>query len=413
MNIPQLLSPVGSFDGLQAAINAGADAIYFGVEQLNMRAKSVNGFCIADLKNVSDKCHANKVACYLTLNTILYDHDIQLASLIVKEAKKAGIDAVIISDIAALEVCKKEKMPVHISTQANVSNFQSAVFYSQFADVIVLARELTLKQTEQIIKEIKRKKITGPSGNRLKIEIFCHGALCMAISGKCYLSLHSQNSSANRGACTQNCRHAYTVIDKETGNELLIDNEYIMSPKDLCTIHVLDEIVKTGVDVIKIEGRSKSAEYVYTVTKCYKEALTAIKNGEYTKEKIKKWQEELKTVYNRGFWEGYYLGRKMGEWTNDPGSIASEKKIYIGKGKKYYPAIKVAEFLIETGDLKEGDDLLIMGAEMGIEKIRIDKMRVNGEDKSSAGKGDLVTIPFARKIAASDKLYKLIKTEYA
>src|ERR1035437_1433726 len=336
MNIPQLLSPAGSFDSLQAAINAGADAIYFGVEQLNMRAKSVNGFSIADLKNVSAKCHANNVACYLTLNTILYDHDIQLARSIVKEAKRAGVDAVIISDIAALEVCKKEKMPVHISTQANVSNFQSAVFYSQFADLIVLARELTLKQTEQIIKEIKRKKINGTSGKKLKIEIFCHGALCMAVSGKCYLSLHSQNSSANRGACTQNCRHAYRVIDKETDNELLIDNEFIMSPKDLCTIHVLDEIVKTGVDVIKIEGRSKSADYVYTVTKCYKEALTAIKNGEYTKEKIKKWEEELKTVYNRGFWEGYYLGRKMGEWTNDPGSIASEKKIYIGKGKKYY-----------------------------------------------------------------------------
>lgn len=413
MNIPLLLSPAGSFDSLQAALNAGADAIYFGVEQLNMRAKSVNGFRIADLKSIAAKCHSKKAACYLTLNTILYDHDIQLAKLIIKEAKTAKVDAVICSDIAAIELCKKEKMPIHISTQANVCNFQTAVFYAQYADLIVLARELTLKQTEQIIKEIKRKKICGPSGKKLKIEIFCHGALCMAVSGKCYLSLHAQNSSANRGACTQNCRHAYTVIDKETNTELVIENEYIMSPKDLCTIHILDEIVRTGVDVIKIEGRTKAADYVYTVTKCYREALDAIKKGDYTSEAGKKWLEKLKTVYNRGFWEGYYLGRNLGEWTDNPGSIATEKKIYIGRGKKYYPKIKVAEFLIETGDLTEGDDILIMGAEMGVEKLKVKKMRVNGEDKNNAHKGDLVTIPYKQKVKVSDKLYKLVGTEYA
>ena len=405
----ELLSPAGSFDCLQAAINAGADAVYFGVEQLNMRTRSSNSFSIADIKEVSAVCKANGLKAYITLNTVMYEHDMQLLKTILKEVKKHDIDAVIASDFSVIEYCSGLGIPLHISTQANVSNIESVQFFSRYADVIVLARELTLKQVEYISKEIKRKKIKGVSGELLKIEIFVHGALCMAISGKCYLSLHSQNASANRGACVQNCRRPYIVKDAETGDELMIDNEYIMSPKDLCTIDILDQVINSAVEVLKIEGRSKGADYVYTVTKCYREALQAIEEGTYTADKIENWKKELATVYNRGFWEGYYLGHKLGEWTAHPGSAATEKKIYVGKGSKYYPKIKVAEFIIETGSIKAGDTLMVTGPVCGVVKEKAIAVIVNGKEGKEAVKGDKITFPFETKISPKDKLYKIVE----
>lgn len=408
----ELLSPAGSFDCIQAAINAGADAIYFGVEQLNMRTRSSNPFSISDIKEVSTLCKSSGIRAYITLNTVMYEHDMQLLRTILQEVKKQNIDAVIASDFAVIEYCNQLNIPLHISTQANVSNIESVIFFSRFADVVVLARELTLKQVEHISKEIKRRKIKGVSGALLKIEVFVHGALCMAISGKCYLSLHSQNASANRGACVQNCRRPYKVTDVETNEELLIDNEYILSPKDLCTIDILNQVVNSGADVLKIEGRSKGADYVYTVTQCYREALQAIENNTYTAEKIEDWKKKLSTVYNRGFWEGYYLGRKLGEWTAHPGSAATEKKIYLGKGSKYYPKIKVGEFVIESGAIKAGDTLMVSGPACGMVKEKFEKLIVNGIEATEAIRGDKITFPFGTKVTAGDKLYKIIESSH-
>ena len=408
----ELLSPAGSFECLQAAINGGADAIYFGVEQLNMRTRSSKSFSISDIKEVSALCKLNGIKAYITLNTVMYEHDMQLLQSILKEVKKYRIDAVIASDFAVIEYCNQLNIPLHISTQANVSNIESVQFFSRFADVVVLARELTLKQVAHISKEINRKKITGISGELIKIELFIHGALCMAISGKCYLSLHSQNASANRGACVQNCRRPYLVRDAETNEELLIENEYIMSPKDLCTIDILDQLVNSGVDVFKIEGRSKGADYVYTVTQCYREALQAIENNNYTNDKMEEWLKRLSTVYNRGFWEGYYLGRKLGEWTSHPGSAASEKKIYVGKGSKYYPKINVAEFLIETGNIRPGDTLMVTGPICGMVKEKTVAFIVNGKENKEAVKGDKITFAFGTKVTARDKLYKIVENVY-
>jgi U32 family peptidase len=407
----ELLSPAGSFESLHAAIQAGADAVYFGVEQLNMRAKSINSFSVDDLKTISADCREHGVKTYLTLNTVLYDHDMQLLRSILQEAKQQSIDAIIASDFAVIDLCNQMGLPVHLSTQANVSNFQSVQFFSRFADVIVLARELTLKQVESITKEIDRKNIKGFSGEPLKIEVFAHGALCMAISGKCYLSLHQQNASANRGACTQVCRRPYKVSDAETGEELMIDNEYIMSPKDLCTIDILDQVLDSGIDVLKIEGRGKGPEYVYEVTRCYREAISAIAEGSYTAEKISSWKEQLSTVYNRGFWEGYYLGRKLGEWTPHPGSAATEKKIYIGKCTKYYSGIQVGEFLIETGSIQKGDTILLTGNRYGVFKETLADFRVNGEEDDLANKGDKITFPLGVKPSVNDKLYKIVKAD--
>lgn len=406
----ELLSPAGSFDSLRAAINAGADSIYFGVEQLNMRTRSTRSFSIGDIKVISAVGKASGIKTYITLNTVMYEHDMQLLRTILQEVKKYNIDAVIASDFAVIDYCNQLNIPLHISTQANVSNIESVRFFSRFADVIVLARELTLKQVEHITNEIKRKKIIGPSGELVKIEIFIHGALCMAISGKCYLSLHSQNASANRGACVQNCRRPYIVKDAETNEELRIDNEYIMSPKDLCTIGILDEVINSGVDVLKIEGRTKGADYVFTTTRCYREALQAIENNSYTNNKIEDWLKRLSTVYNRGFWSGYFLGHKMGEWTARPGSIATEKKIYIGKGSKYYPKINVAEFIIETGSIKPGDTLMVSGRHCGMAKTKMATLIVNGRENEEAIKGDKITFPFAEKITPQDKLYKIVET---
>lgn len=406
----ELLSPAGSFDSMQAAINAGANAIYFGVEQLNMRTVSSKTFTINDIAEVAERCKAAGVKAYITLNTVMYDHDRQLLQTILEEVKQSGIDAVIASDFAVIEQCISLNIPVHISTQANISNIDAVKFYARFSDVVVLARELTLKQTENICREIVRKDIRGISGELMKVEIFGHGALCMAISGKCYLSLHTQNASANRGACQQNCRRAYEVKDKETGAELIVDNEYIMSPKDLCTIDFLEEVVASGIDVLKIEGRSKGADYVHTVTKCYREALDAIADGTYSKEKVDGWMQQLGEVYNRGFWDGYYLGRKLGEWTKNPGSAATERKIYIGKGTKYYPKIGIGEFLIETGSLKIGDTLMVSGSRIGMMKETVERLVVNGVETDMAGKGDKITFPVSEKITHNDKLYKIVAT---
>jgi len=404
-----LLAPVGSFESLQAAINSKADAVYFGVEQLNMRTRSSYPFTIKDLKEIRTICKTAGIHCYLTLNTVMYEHDMQLLKNILKETKKQKIDAVIASDFAVLVLCRQMNIPVHISTQANISNLESVIFFSKYADVMVLARELTLVQVKKITAAIKRKKICGPSGELLKIEIFIHGALCMAISGKCYLSLHSQNASANRGACVQNCRRAYEVTDKESGEALVIENEYIMSPKDLCTIDILDQVMASGVAVLKIEGRTKGADYVQTVTNCYREAIMAVQNGTYTSSKIDEWKKQLAAVYNRGFWEGYYLGRKMGEWTKHPGSAATEKKIYVGKGSKYYPKISVGEFILESGQLKTGDNIMITGTKCGMVKEKLNSLIVNGTEQTTAVKGDKITFPFATKVSVSDKMYKIIE----
>lgn len=405
----ELLAPIGSFESLQAAIRAGANAVYFGVEQLNMRAKSINSFSVDELRQINETCKPRGIKAYLTLNTVLYDHDMQLMRSIVQAAKDNSVDAVIASDFAVIQLCNEMGLPVHVSTQANVSNIQSVQFFSRFADVVVLARELTLKQTGNITKEIKRKNIKGFSGQPLKIEVFVHGALCMAVSGKCYLSLHQQNASANRGACTQVCRRPYKVTDAESGEELMIDNEYIMSPKDLCTIDILDQVIASGVDVLKIEGRGKGPEYVYTTTKCYREAIDAINDGSYAAEKIAAWKDELSAVYNRGFWEGYYLGRKLGEWTPHPGSAATEKKIYIGKCTKYYPAIQVGEFLLESGSIQKGDTILITSNRFGVHKEVLEGFRVNGEEDDVAKQSDKITFTLKEKPSLNDKLYKIVK----
>ena len=409
MKKPILLSPVGSFEALHSAIRGGADAIYFGVEQLNMRTKSVPNFTVDDISEVATVCQKYNVKCYLTLNTVMYDYDMQLASKIIDTCVLHKVDAVIASDFAVFEMCKKAGMPLHISTQANVSNIESVGFFSTYADVIVLSRELTIKQVAHICNEVKRRDILGISGELMKIEVFVHGALCMAVSGKCYLSLHEMNASANRGACVQNCRRPYQVTDLETGNELLIDNEYIMSPKDLCAIPFLDELMAAGVDVFKIEGRSKSAEYVQITTQCYREAIDAVLAGSFDDIKVERWMSTLDKVYNRGFWEGYFMGKKLGQWTKNPGSIAKEKKIYIGKSTKYYPNIKVAEFLLEAGTISPNDRFLVIGRNTGADYLTLDELVVNGDKASQATKGDKITFPFDRPLRANDKLYKVIE----
>ncbi len=405
----ELLAPVGSFETLHAALKAGADAFYFGVEQLNMRARSINAFSIDDIREIVSTAKRNRVKAYLTLNTVMYEHVMQLLQGVLKEAKKQGVDAVIAADFAVIRMCNELGIPLHVSTQANVCNVESVKFFAAFSDVIVLARELTLKQVGQISKEILRQGITGVSGSPLRLEVFAHGALCMAVSGKCYLSLHQQNASANRGACLQNCRRSYTVIDNETNQELLVDNEYILSAKDLCTIDILDQVVNSGVDVIKIEGRTKGAEYVYTTTKCYREALNAISDGSYSMEKVEAWKKELEKVYNRGFWEGYYMGRKLGEWTEGSGSMATEKKVYIGKGTKYYPRIGVGEFQVETGTVKVGDTIMVTSPTYGLSMKTMESLVVNGGEAEQAGKGDKITFPIKDKITVKDKLYKIIE----
>ena len=359
------MAPVGSRESLAAAINAGADSIYFGIESLNMRARSASTFTIDDLREIAALCDEHGVKSYLTINTIIYDEDIELMRKIVDAAKEAGISAVIAADVSVMAYCNQVGQEVHLSTQLNISNAEALKFYSRFADVVVLARELNLKQVRKIYDAIQEENITGPMGEKVRIEMFCHGALCMAVSGKCYLSLNELNASANRGACMQVCRRSYIVKDKESDIELEVDNQYIMSPKDLKTIHFMDEMIEAGVRVFKIEGRARGPEYVRTVVECYKEAIRSYLDGTFTEEKKADWDTRLKTVFNRGFWNGYYLGQRLGEWSKNYGSEATERKVYAGRGIKYFSNIGVAEFLIEATEIKVGDKLLITGPTTG------------------------------------------------
>ncbi|WP_047787971.1 peptidase U32 family protein [Tenacibaculum mesophilum] len=409
----ELMAPAGNFESLQAALDNGCDSIYFGVEQLNMRARASINFTLDDLEEVSRRCSEKNVRTYLTLNTIVYDHDLSIVKTLIKRAKEANITAVIAMDQAVIAMARAEGMEVHISTQINITNIETVKFYAMFADTVVLSRELSLRQVKKITEQIEKEEIKGPSGRLLEIEIFGHGALCMAVSGKCYMSLHSHNSSANRGACKQNCRKKYTVIDQESGFEMELDNEYIMSPKDLCTIDFLDQVADAGIKVLKIEGRGRAPEYVAKVIKCYRDAIDSLYNGTYDKEKVISWMQELEKVYNRGFWNGYYLGQKLGEWSKEPGSHATQKKVYLGKGMHYFPKAEVGEFKIEAYDLAIGDTILITGPTTGAQEMELKSMFVNDKEAQTATKGDEVTMKLDFRIRPSDKLYKIVKTEFA
>jgi len=406
----ELMAPAGNFAAMQAAIDAGADSVYFGVEQLNMRARASMNFTLDDLDEIVKRCAPKQVRSYITLNTIVYNHDLSIMKRVVLGAKEAGITAIIASDQAVIGYAHSIGFEVHISTQLNVTNIETVRFYSHFADVMVLSRELSLRQIKEICDVVEKDQIKGPSGNLVEIEVFCHGALCMAVSGKCYLSLHNNNASANRGACVQNCRREYKVIDVEDGNELLIDNEYIMSPKDLCTLDFLDQLIETGISVLKIEGRGKGADYVHTTVATYRAAIDAYKEGTYTPEKVRVWMDDLRSVFNRDFWSGYYLGQKIGEWSDSPGSKAPQKKLYLGKGVHYFPKVKCAEFKIESHSLKVGDNILVIGPTTGLVKHKVTEIRVDDKSVQEAKKGDECTFILDDKIRPSDKLFKLIES---
>ena len=405
----EIMAPVGSRESLAAAIQAGADSIYFGIGYLNMRAHSANTFTIDDLHEIAAICDEHGMKSYLTVNTIIYDEDVEQMRKTVDAAKEAGISAVIASDVAVMEYANRINQEVHLSTQLNISNVEALHFYARFADVVVLARELNLMQVRKIYDKIVEDHICGPKGELLRIEMFCHGALCMAVSGKCYLSLAAQNKSANRGACVQICRRAYTVKDKDSDVELDIDNKYIMSPKDLKTIHFMDEMIEAGVRVFKIEGRARGPEYVRTVVECYKEAISSVLDNTFTDEKKLGWDERLKTVFNRGFWNGYYLGQKLGEWSEHYGSNATEKKMYIGPAVKYFSNLHVAEFVTEAGTLEVGDSLLITGPTTGALYYTLDEVRVDMKPVDKVEKGVHFSIKINEKVRPSDKLYKLVK----
>ena len=405
------MAPVGSRESLAAALHAGADSVYFGIESLNMRARSANTFTIDDLREIAKVCDEHGVKSYLTVNTIIYDEDLELMRKIVDAAKEAGISAVIAADVAVMDYCNRVGQEVHLSTQLNISNVEALKFYARFADVVVLARELNLKQVRKIYDAIQEQRITGPMGEPVRIEMFCHGALCMAVSGKCYLSLNELNASANRGACMQVCRRSYIVKDKESDIELEVDNKYIMSPKDLKTIHFMDEMIEAGVRVFKIEGRARGPEYVKTVVECYKEAIQSYIDGTFTEDKVKGWDERLKTVFNRGFWNGYYLGQRLGEWSKNYGSEATEKKIYAGKGIKYFSNIGVAEFLIEAAEIKVGDKLLITGPTTGAMYVTLEEARVDLKPVDVVKKGAHVSFKVPDRIRPSDKLYRMVPSE--
>lgn len=404
----EIMAPAGSYDSLMAAIQGGADSVYFGVEQLNMRAASSNNFTIEDLRKIVSICRKNGLKSYLTVNVVIYDHEIEQMHRIVDAAVESGITAVIASDLSVINYAFSKGIEIHLSTQLNITNIESLKFYSQWADVAVLARELNIDQVRHIYNNIKEQNIRGPKGDLVKIEMFVHGALCMAISGKCYLSLHENNKSANRGECYQTCRKSYIATGKESGYELEIDNEYIMSPKDLCTIGFLDKLIDSGVTVLKIEGRARSAEYVKEVSKCYDEAVNAIADGTFTAEKADAWKERLATVFNRGFWDGYYLGQKMGEWNTNYGSSATKRKLYIGKITNYFTKLNVAEIKLENGDLKKGDTILITGPTTGVVEYTAAEIRVDLKETEIALKGELCSIKTDDYLRRSDKVYKLV-----
>ena len=409
-NKVEIMSPVGSYEALYAAIEAGADSVYFGVEGLNMRSRSANNFTIEDLKNIADIASQNGVKTYLTLNTIVYDSELDYMQAILNAAKESGVSAVIAADLAVISYARSINLEVHLSTQCNITNREAVKFFSQFADVIVTARELSLDKVKDITTWIRENNIKGPSGRTLEIECFVHGALCMAVSGKCYISLDNANQSANRGACLQFCRRPYKVTDLDGGTELMIDNQYIMSPKDLKTLNFLDKVLDAGVRVLKIEGRGRSPEYVKVVTRVYKEAAQAWLNGEWSEDKLEKWNEDLKKVYNRGFWDGYYLGQRVGEWTKKYGSQATTKKTFIGTVTNYFKNISVAEIKIETGELKVGDNIYIMGTTTGVYEDTVEEIRVDLKPTEKTVKGEFCSIATKGVVRRGDKLYLVEST---
>ena len=404
----EIMAPVGSYEALMAAIQAGAGSVYFGVEHLNMRARSANNFSLDDLREISRRCRQAGVKTYLTINVEVFDEEFSILTQVLTAARDANISAVIAADMSVIQQCRNLGIEVHISTQVNITNYEAVKFYAQFADVMVLAREMNLGRVMNISQKIKENDLRGPSGNQVQLEMFVHGALCMATSGKCYLSLHETHSSANRGSCMQACRRAYVVTDKETGRELEVDNEYIMSPKDLKTIHFLNKILDSGVTVLKIEGRARSPEYVKTVVECYHQAVDAWLDDTFTEEKITAWDKKLATVFNRGFWDGYYLGQKLGEWSANYGSLATKKKIYTGKVTNYFSNLGVAEIKLETGPLKVGDEMVVNGPSTGVIQLIIKQIRVGLEAVDEAKKGELCSIHVGTKLRRSDKVYKLV-----
>ncbi|MCH5345587.1 MAG: U32 family peptidase [Muribaculaceae bacterium] len=401
----EIMAPVGSRESLIAALEAGADAIYFGVEGLNMRSRSSANFTLDDLRDIASLCHTRGVKTYLTVNTVIYDGDIERCHLIIDAAREAGISAIIASDIAAILYARSVGVEVHISTQVNITNIEAVRFYARWADVMVLARELNLDQVKVIHDAIVSENICGPAGQPVRLEMFCHGALCMAVSGKCYLSLHQMNSSANRGACTQICRRSYTVTDRETGDQLDIENQYVMSPKDLLSIHFLNKMVDAGVSVFKIEGRARGPEYVKIAVECYNEALNAICDGTYTPGRIDHWRGRLASIFNRGFWDGYYLGQRLGEWSSKYGSSATRVKRYIAKVTGYFSKLQVGEFLMESGELNVGDEIIITGPTTGALMLTVDDIRVDLKSVPRAVKGDRFSIKTGRKVRPSDRMY--------
>lgn len=407
----EIMAPAGSRESLMAAIQAGANSIYFGIEHLNMRAHSASAFTINDLREIAEICDAHNIKSYLTVNTIIYENDIEMMHRIVDAAVESGISAVIAADVAVMQYCNRVGMEVHLSTQLNISNSEALKFYAQFADVVVLARELNMEQVAAIHKVIIDENICGPRGELIRIEMFCHGALCMAISGKCYLSLHQLGRSANRGECMQVCRRGYIVKDRESDIELEVDNKYIMSPKDLKTIRFIDKMADAGVRVFKIEGRARGPEYVQTVAGCYSEALDAYLAGTLTEEKKDEWDKRLATVFNRGFWDGYYLGQKIGEWSNIYGSQATEKKVYVGRGVKYFSKLGVGEFYIEASELNVGDKLLVTGPTTGAMYVDLEEARVDLGPVDTVPKGVYVSFKVPGKVRPADKLYKIVSTK--
>ena len=404
----EIMAPAGSYESLMAAIQGGADSVYFGVEQLNMRAASSNNFSIQDLRNIASVCRENGIRSYLTVNVVVYDHEIAQMHRIIDAAVESGINAVIASDLSVINYASAAGIEIHLSTQLNITNIEALKFYAKWADVVVLARELNLEQVEHVYRSIRDQNITGPRGELIRIEMFAHGALCMAISGKCYLSLHENNKSANRGECYQTCRKSYLATNTESGYELEIDNEYIMSPKDLCTIGFTDRMLEAGVRVLKIEGRARSAEYVKEVSSCYNEALIAIEQGSYSPEKSEIWRKRLSTVFNRGFWDGYYLGQTMGEWNTNYGSSATKRKVYLGKITNYFTKLNVAEIKVENGDLNKGDTVLITGPTTGVVEYVVDEIRVDLKVAEKALKGELCSIKSPDYLRRSDKVYKWV-----
>lgn len=407
----EVMAPVGSRESLMAAIQAGADSVYFGIGQLNMRSHSANHFTINDLHDIADTCKEHGIKTYLTVNTIIYDGDLQVMREIVDAAKEADITAVIASDVAVMSYCNEKGVEVHLSTQLNISNIEALKFYARFADVVVLARELNMEQVAEIHRKIVEQNICGPRGQLIRIEMFCHGALCMAVSGKCYMSLHNINRSANRGECVQICRRSYTVTDNETGNELEIDNKYIMSPKDLKTVRFTDKMMKAGVRVFKIEGRARGPEYVYTVVRCYKEAIASVLKDSFTEDKKDEWDKRLATVFNRGFWDGYYQGQTLGEWNKSYGSNATEKKVLVGKIVKYFSKLGVAEVAVEASEISQGERLLITGPTTGVMYLNADEIRYELNAVEKAQQGWRVSIPVPDKVRPNDKLFKLVSEQ--